>query len=308
MQENMKTAAKKDQRFLSEAVKGEYRMQSKIYALKDADGNLQTNKSGVHKVLVDEWTKIFTGNASQMSDEFNDKFLQAVEKIDPEKRAQIDADITTEEVMDTLRLLNKDAAATGLAQGDPLSCILALNVVDLVVRTITKFTDGVTLRHRGVPETLTIKALAYVDDCTMFPRNRDALGKIIRILADWERLTGSDGGVLTVPGKDAILTAEAIAMESMLYIGWKVSQQARIDGMIQVSDSKSNVDMVKAVAGGAEWRLTTARTNRQRQLDETAYGIRSNGRGDGHCVTNDQQSSAVQTLKQNGKRVDYYEA
>eukprot|EP00662_Eupelagonemidae_sp_cell21_P056829 gene56829-biopygen76114 len=112
MQENMKTAAKKDQRFLSEAVKGEYRMQSKIYALKDADGNLQTNKSGVHKVLVDEWTKIFTGNASQMSDEFNDKFLQAVEKIDPEKRAQIDADITTEEVMDTLRLLNKNAAAT----------------------------------------------------------------------------------------------------------------------------------------------------------------------------------------------------
>eukprot|EP00660_Eupelagonema_oceanica_P001051 gene1051-940_t len=364
-QDDVKIAAKKDQRFLVDAFKGNFRSQSRVYALQDSEGQLQTSKTEVHAVLEDSWGRIFTANKTCLTDEFTHKFKHLVEEVKDDEIEALQSDFTEKEVNDTLNNMNKNAAAlgipskifikdrskiaaplsgfynrmtngdnakgmldaeilllpktenefapterrpiviahligkcltrildvrlrqaipklaeqggfteelsaeditatlrltieqamrqdkdlnifitdwkqmydsipvwlpqtllewqgvperlrklidillttrkvkfrtafgvtddinptAGLAQGDPLSCILAVNVVDLVVRAVKNEIVGVQLRQDGM-DAITIKALAYVDDCTWFPNSRDELIKITHVFNDWEKLTG----------------------------------------------------------------------------------------------------------------------
>eukprot|EP00665_Eupelagonemidae_sp_cell47_P011863 gene11863-biopygen8559 len=111
---------------------------------------------------------------------------------------------------------------------------------------------------------------------------------------------GSDGGVLPSHTEDPIITAglaiiirqedgrakrmqtgflfkgnptsfyaEAVAMEAMLYVGWRITQRALVKTLKMVSDSQNNVDMVKAVAAGGEVKdnnTTPTRTYRMAEL------------------------------------------
>jgi len=366
MQENVKKASKHDQRFLSEAMKGEHRSQSRIYALKDDGGRLRTDKPGVHEALKKSWTKIFTANATTLTQEFEDTFLSLLEKIDTRHIAALEQEFTKEEVEATLADMRADASAldlpsemfvkerkklsaaiaaffnrlrhkggaegllnaeilllpktedefdpvlrrpiviaqviarcltkildarlrrclpnimqqggfkseasaediaaalnmvleharrlgidvqifitdwermydsialwlpiamlrrqgvpedilklidtiircrtvkfrtafgcteeiqptVGLAQGDPLSCILAINVVNLVVLAICRKMEGIALQDKEGKASINLKMLAYVDDCTILPKDREELMKVIQIFEDWERMTG----------------------------------------------------------------------------------------------------------------------
>eukprot|EP00662_Eupelagonemidae_sp_cell21_P056676 gene56676-biopygen11363 len=111
MQETVKEAEKYDQRFLSEAIRGEHRFQSKIYALKDEDDRLCTGKQQVHDVLMDSWTKIFTANNTEHTAEFDEKFMQNIQKISQQQIECLGRPFTKEEVEATLADMNANAAA-----------------------------------------------------------------------------------------------------------------------------------------------------------------------------------------------------
>eukprot|EP00666_Eupelagonemidae_sp_cell4sb_P012872 gene12872-11032_t len=114
MKEKAKEAAKHNQRFLMDAVKGECRSQGKVYALQDTDGHLHTTKAAVHSVLLEAWSKIFTGNETTVTDEFDDLFMRFNEKIPESAREALGSDVTIKEVEDALQRMNADAGTRGL--------------------------------------------------------------------------------------------------------------------------------------------------------------------------------------------------
>eukprot|EP00666_Eupelagonemidae_sp_cell4sb_P004708 gene4708-20114_t len=78
-------AAKKNQRFISESLNGEYRSQPKIYALANDDGKIVTSKEEVFEVLNDSWMKIMTANSTRQTEEFDKRFLKYVQPMETHK-------------------------------------------------------------------------------------------------------------------------------------------------------------------------------------------------------------------------------
>eukprot|EP00666_Eupelagonemidae_sp_cell4sb_P008133 gene8133-73_t len=258
----MKEAAQKDQRFLSEAVKGDYRTQTRVYALKDEEGTVHADKKEVHDILTGSWKRIMTGNKTEYTERFDQRFLKHVVPIDPGLAEEMNKDFTPDEVENTLQGLRKNAATleipteffvdennreeiskalamfyNRLWEGDGLNDLLEAEVMlppktddefDPIARRpimighaigkcLTRIIDvrlakdksrneeqagyfeevsaedcmeGVTLAAGDGVDNVVVKVLAYVDDCTIFPKNREELKTVIECFANWEDDTG----------------------------------------------------------------------------------------------------------------------